>query len=129
MYVPIPVKSEGVFFSMMKNMGIKYIHPMMFCVSVTVKGLYSNDSFRKEIEYATATITANKRKIMPTGDDVNCKFLFINMTTTPMNEQTKPMMFSVERCSLRKNLAAIGVNRGMVAIKVELMIGEAYSRP
>lgn len=36
---------------------------MMFCVSVTVKGLYSNDSFRKEIEYATATITANKRKL------------------------------------------------------------------
>ncbi len=86
------------------------MQPIMFCVAVTVNGLYSNDSFRNEMAYATATMTAENKNMMPMGDDVNCKFLFKIMTMTPMNEHINPTIFNNERRSLRNIFAAIGVN-------------------
>ena len=65
---------DGVTFSIMKTIGMKYIIPITFWTNVIVKGLYNNVNFLKEIEYATATITALNKKMMPFTDTVNSKF-------------------------------------------------------
>lgn len=121
--------SEGVTFSIMKTIGMKYIMPITFCTNVIVNGLYNNVNFLKEIEYATATITALNKKMTPFNDTVNSKFLFNNMNITPKNEMMNPAMFQGVSLSLRKKNAAIGVNRGIVAMIAELTTGAAFSNP
>ena len=121
--------SEGVTFSIMKTIGMKYIMPITFCTNVIVSGLYNNVNFLKEIEYATATITALNKKMTPFNDTVNSKFLFNNMNITPKNEMMNPAMFQGVSLSLRKKNAAIGVNRGIVAMMAELTTGAEFSNP
>ena len=121
--------SEGVTFSIMKTIGMKYIMPITFCTNVIVSGLYNNVNFLKEIEYATATITALNKKMTPFNDTVNSKFLFNNMNITPKNEMMNPAMFQGVSLSLRKKNAAIGVNRGIVAMIAELTTGAAFNNP
>ncbi len=121
--------SEGVTFSIMKTIGMKYIMPITFCINVIVSGLYNNVNFLKEIEYATATITALNKKMTPFNDTVNSKFLFNNMNITPKNEMMNPAMFQGVSLSFKKKKAAIGVNRGIVAMIAELTTGAAFSNP
>ena len=101
----------------------------MFCPKVIVKGLYNNVNFLKDIEYATATITALNKKRMPFAETVNSKFLLRSMKMTPKNEIMKPAMFQGVSRSLRKKKAAIGVKRGIVAMMAELTTGAAFNNP
>jgi hypothetical protein len=120
---------DGVTFSIMKTIGMKYIMPITFWTNVIVKGLYNNVNFLKEIEYATATITALNKKMMPFTDTVNSKFLLRSMNITPKNEMMKPAMFHGVSLSFRKKNAAIGVKSGIVAMMAELTTGAELSNP
>ena len=121
--------SEGVTFSIMKTIGMKYIIPMTFCTNVIVNGLYNNVNFLKEMEYATATITALNKKMTPFNDTVNSKFLLTNMNITPKKEMMNPAMFHGVSLSFKKKNAAIGVKSGIVAIIAELTTGAAFNNP
>ena len=121
--------SEGVTFSIMKTIGMKYIIPMTFCTNVIVNGLYNNVNFLKEMEYATATITALNKKMTPFNDTVNSKFLLTNMNITPKKEMMNPAMFQGVSLSFKKKNAAIGVKSGIVAIIAELTTGAAFNNP
>ena len=121
--------SEGVTFSIMKTIGMKYIMPITFCTKVIVNGLYNNVNFLKEIEYATATITALNKNMTPFNDTVNSKFLLTNMNITPKNEMMNPAMFQGVSLSFKKKDAAIGVNSGIVAMMAELTTGAAFNNP
>ena len=121
--------SEGVTFSIMKTIGMKYIMPITFCTNVIVNGLYNNVNFLKEIEYATATSTALNKNMTPFNETVNSKFLFTNMNNTPKNDIMKPAMFQGVSLSFRKKNAAIGVKRGIVAMIAELTTGAAFNNP
>ena len=121
--------SEGVTFSIMKTIGMKYIIPMTFCTNVIVNGLYNNVNFLKEMEYATATITALNKKMTPFNDTVNSKFLLTNMNITPKKEMMNPAMFHGVSRSFKKKKAAIGVKSGIVAIIAELTTGAAFNNP
>ena len=120
---------DGVTFSIMKTIGMKYIMPMMFCTNVIVNGLYNNVNFLKEMEYATATITALNKKMTPFNDTVNSKFLLTNMNITPKNEMMNPAMFQGVSLSFKKKNAAIGVKSGIVAMMAELTTGAAFNNP
>ena len=120
---------DGVTFSIMKTIGMKYIMPMMFCTNVIVSGLYNNVNFLKEMEYATATITALNKNMTPFNDTVNSKFLLTNMNITPKNEMMKPAMFHGVSLSFKKKNAAIGVKSGIVAMMAELTTGAAFNNP
>ena len=120
---------DGVTFSIMKTIGMKYIMPITFWTNVIVKGLYINVNFLKEMEYATATITALNKKTMPFTDTVNSKFLLRSMIITPKNEMMKPTMFHGVSLSFRKKKAAIGVKRGIVAMMAELTTGAEFNNP
>ena len=120
---------DGVTFSIMKTIGMKYIIPITFWTNVIVKGLYNNVNFLKEIEYATATITALNKKMTPFADTVNSKFLLRSIKMTPKNEMMKPAMFQGVSLSFRKKNAAIGVKRGIVAMMAELTTGAAFNNP
>ena len=120
---------DGVTFSIMKTIGMKYIIPITFCTNVIVNGLYNNVNFLKEMEYATATITALNKKTMPFTDTVNSKFLLRSMKITPKNEMMKPAMFHGVSLSFRKKKAAIGVKSGIVAMMAELTTGAELSNP
>jgi hypothetical protein len=120
---------DGVTFSIMKTIGMKYIIPITFCTNVIVNGLYNNVNFLKEIEYATAAITALNKKMMPFTDTVNSKFLLRSMNITPKNEMMKPAMFHGVSLSFRKKNAAIGVKSGIVAMMAELTTGAELSNP
>ena len=120
---------DGVTFSIMKTIGMKYIIPITFWTNVIVKGLYNNVNFLKEMEYATATITALNKKTMPFTDTVNSKFLLRSMKITPKNEMKKPAMFHGVSLSFRKKNAAIGVKSGIVAMMAELTTGAEFSNP
>ena len=120
---------EGVTFSIMKTIGMKYIMPITFCTNVIVNGLYNNVNFLKEIEYATATRTALNKNMTPFNETVNSKFLFTNMNITPKNDIMKPAMFQGVSLSFRKKNAAIGVKRGIVAMIAELTTGAAFNNP
>ena len=121
--------SEGVTFSIMKTIGMKYIIPMTFCTNVIVNGLYNNVNFLKEMEYATATITALNKNMTPFNDTVNSKFLLTNMNITPKKEMMNPAMFHGVSRSFKKKKAAIGVKSGIVAIIAELTTGAAFNNP
>ena len=121
--------SEGVTFSIMKTIGMKYIMPITFCTNVIVNGLYNNVNFLKEMEYATATITALNKNMMPFNDTVNSKFLLTNMNITPKNEMMNPAMFQGVSLSFKKKNAAIGVKSGIVAMMAELTTGAAFNNP
>ena len=121
--------SEGVTFSIMKTIGMKYIMPITFCTNVIVNGLYNNVNFLKEMEYATATITALNKKMTPFNDTVNSKFLLTNMNITPKNEMMNPAMFHGVSLSFKKKNAAIGVKSGIVAMMAELTTGAAFNNP
>ena len=120
---------EGVTFSIMKTIGMKYIMPITFCTNVIVNCLYNNVNFLKEIEYATATSTALNKNMTPFNETVNSKFLFTNMNITPKNDIMKPAMFQGVSLSFRKKNAAIGVKRGIVAMMAELTTGAAFNNP
>ena len=120
---------DGVTFSIIKTIGMKYIMPITFCTNVLVNGLYNNVNFLKEIEYATATITALNKKTTPFADTVNSKFLLRSMKMTPKNEMMKPAIFHGVSLSFRKKNAAIGVKRGIVAMMAELTTGAAFNNP
>ena len=120
---------EGVTFSIMKTIGMKYIMPITFCTNVIVNGLYNNVNFLKEIEYATATSTALNKNMTPFNETVNSKFLFTSMNITPKNDIMKPAMFQGVSLSFRKKNAAIGVKRGIVAMMAELTTGAAFNNP
>lgn len=120
---------DGVTFSMMKTIGMKYIIPITFCTNVIVNGLYNNVNFLKEMEYATATITALNKNMTPFVEMVNSKFLLTNIKITPKNEMMKPTMFHGVNLSFKKKNAAIGVKSGIVAIMAELTTGAAFSNP
>ena len=121
--------SEGVTFSIMKTIGMKYIMPITFCTNVIVNGLYNNVNFLKEMEYATATITALNKNMTPFNDTVNSKFLLTNMNITPKNEMMNPAMFHGVSRSFKKKKAAIGVKSGIVAMMAELTTGAAFNNP
>ena len=121
--------SEGVTFSIMKTIGMKYIMPITFCTNVIVNGSYNNVNFLKEMEYATATITALNKKMTPFNDTVNSKFLLTNMNITPKKEMMNPAMFHGVSRSFKKKKAAIGVKSGIVAIIAELTTGAAFNNP
>ena len=121
--------SDGVTFSIMKTIGMKYIIPITFCTNVIVSGLYNNVNFLKEMEYATATITAQNKKMTTFNDTVNSKFLLTNINITPKNEMMNPAMFQGVSRSLRKKNAAIGVKSGIVAMMAELTTGAAFNNP
>ena len=108
---------------------MKYIMPTTFCTNVIVNGLYNNVNFLKEMEYATATMTALNKKMMPFGEMVSSKFLLTNMNMTPKNEMIKPAMFQGVNLSFKKKNAAIGVKSGIVAIMAELTTGAAFNNP
>ena len=120
---------DGVTFSIMKTIGMKYIMPITFCTNVIVNGLYNNVNFLKEIEYATATITALNKKMTPFNDTVNSKFLLRSIKITPKNEMMNPAMFQGVSLSFKKKNAAIGVKRGIVAMMAELTTGAEFSNP
>ena len=120
---------DGVTFSIMKTIGMKYIMPITFWTNVIVNGLYNNVNFLKEMEYATATITALNKKTMPFTDTVNSKFLLRSMKITPKNEMMKPAMFHGVSLSFRKKNAAIGVKSGIVAMMAELTTGAEFNSP
>ena len=120
---------DGVTFSIMKTIGMKYIMPITFCTNVIVNGLYNNVNFLKEMEYATATITALNKKMTPFNDTVNSKFLLTNMNITPKKEMMNPAMFHGVSRSFKKKKAAIGVKSGIVAIIAELTTGAAFNNP
>lgn len=120
---------EGVDFSIMKTIGMKYIMPITFCTNVIVNGLYNNVNFLKEIEYATATNTALNKKMTPFNDTVNSKFLLRSIKITPKNEMMNPAIFHGVSLSFRKKNAAIGVKRGIVAMMAELTTGAAFNNP
>ena len=120
---------EGVTFSIMKTIGMKYIMPITFCTNVIVNGLYNNVNFLKDIEYATATSTALNKNMTPFNETVNSKFLFTNMNNTPKNDIMKPAMFQGVSLSFRKKNAAIGVKSGIVAMMAELTTGAAFNNP
>ena len=101
----------------------------MFCTNVIVKGLYISVNFLKEIEYATATMTALNRKTMPFTETVNSKFLLRSMNMTPKNDIMNPAMFHAVSRSFKKKNAAIGVNSGIVAMMAELTTGAEFNRP
>lgn len=121
--------SDGVTFSIMKTIGMKYIMPITFCTNVIVNGLYNNVNFLKEIEYATATITALNKKMTPFNDTVNSKFLLRSIKMTPKNEMINPAIFQGVSLSFKKKNAAIGVKSGIVAMMAELTTGAAFSNP
>ena len=121
--------SDGVTFSIMKNIGMKYIMPITFCTNVIVNGLYNNVNFLKEIEYATATITALNKKMTPFNDTVNSKFLLRSIKMTPKNEMINPAIFQGVSLSFKKKNAAIGVKSGIVAMMAELTTGAAFNNP
>ena len=108
---------------------MKYIIPITFCTNVIVNGLYNNVNFLKEMEYATATITALNKKMTPFNDTVNSKFLLTNMNITPKKEMMNPAMFHGVSLSFKKKNAAIGVKSGIVAIIAELTTGAAFNNP
>ena len=120
---------DGVTFSIIKTIGMKYIMPITFCTNVIVNGLYNNVNFLTEIEYATATITALNQKTPPFADPVNSKFVLRSMKMTPKNEMMKPAIFHGVSLSFRKKNAAIGVKRGIVAMMAELTTGAAFNNP
>ena len=120
---------DGVTFSIMKTIGMKYIMPITFCTNVIVNGSYNNVNFLKEMEYATATITALNKNMTPLNDTVNSKFLLTNMNITPKNEMMNPAMFQGVSLSFKKKNAAIGVKSGIVAMMAELTTGAAFNNP
>ena len=76
-----------------------------------------------------AETTAPIRKKNPLGSIANVRSFLTSNNKIPVKDTIKPVKLSHDNLSLKKNQAATGVNKGIVAIITEVMVDVVYFNP